>query len=102
MTSKVRKRMEIIQCIVKNYGIECGDKVFMGLWDLFGNINNTWNAKHFVNSKKYPTVSSPGYVLADYNFYLMGRAVRDTLKKTGCFELRQSHDNKSEYLVGKL
>lgn len=101
MSKLTEKRIEIIDRLMRQYGIEHGDKIFISLWDLAYNINNTWNAKYFVNEKRFQSDSKHGYVLKFHQVHHFFRAIKATVKKSGWPELRESYNNKSEYLVIK-
>ena len=98
MTKQTKTRYGIIVKIIKNNGIEFGGHVFMSLWCLANDINNTWNAKYFVNQNKFKSASSHGYALDWWRTNELFRAIRHTCKNTG-LDLRKSYNNGSEYIV---
>ena len=98
MTKLIKKRVECLDRIIRQYGIEFGNHIFISMWDMAGNINNTWHAKDFVNIKRYPSSSKHGYVLADFCIHTMFKAIRDAVRKSGYIKLKESYNNKSEYL----
>ena len=98
MTKLQKERYDIIRRLMLLRGIEFGNAVLITMWDLAGNINNTWNADKFVDSKKYKSVSTHGFVVPDHRLYDLFRGIRHGARKTD-IELRISPKNKSEYLV---
>ena len=103
MTKLTAKRLEIIECIMRDYGIEYGALTLMSLWDLADNINNTWNAQYFVNTDRFESTMSEKskFVLADCYRHHMFRAIRDAVRKkaySSCIYYRCGSNN-VEYLV---
>lgn len=107
MTPLMQKRYDIIIHTMKQYGIEFGDNIFIGLWDLAGNINNIWKAKHFVDPEKHQSAYREyGFTnklaLNSWKIYMLFRGIRHTINGVAGehpIELRKSYNNKSEYLI---
>ena len=97
MSKLKARRLEIVKTVMRNRGIEHGDKCIISLWDLAYHINNRWDAKHFVNTKRFKSDSDRDFVLRQYNLGEMFRAI------IGCMdsplELRASYHNRSEYVL---
>ena len=98
MTKLTKKRISIIDKLIREYGIEFGNNIFISISDLADNINNRWNAKYFINTDKYQSDTKHGYALPFYRTHRLFRAIRDAAKKSGCIKLKESYNNKSEYL----
>lgn len=98
------KRYEVIRRITINHGIEFGDKIFISLWDLAMNINNLWEARNFVAKNKREKIGKyyrgigTRYVVNSWSLFELFPAIRHGVKDTD-IELRESYNNKSEYLI---
>lgn len=91
------KRLEAVEFVMKNYGIEYGDKVFITLCDLACTLNNSWYAEIFVN-EKHCEYSGTKLVVKSWRLHEFFRGIRHAVKDTR-IELRESYSNKTEYLV---
>ena len=100
MTKLKLKRFDIIRQMMNGHGLELGDKVVISLWDLASNINNTWNAKYFVNTERFSSQHTSGYSLGSWQLWYLFRAIRHTVKGTR-MKLVVSPRNKSEYIEWK-
>lgn len=100
MSKLKQKRVEIIVKTINDYGIYYNHRYLISIWDLAYNINNTWNAKYFVNTKKYKSQHQGRfeYALLEYNISKIFRGIRHAVRNTH-IALYESNKNRNEYLV---
>lgn len=99
--TKKEERLEIVERLMRSYGIEHGDKTFISLWDLAFNISNTWNTDKFIDIKKHPgwvDMRHGRAVMKRWRLYKLFRPIRHAVKGS-YIEARTSYNNNSGYLV---
>ena len=99
MTKLTKKRIDIIKQVMDNHGIEFGNNIFISLWDLAHNINNTWKAEHFVNKNRFETEYSPKFALRSYQLPFLFNGIANAANKCSYVNLRKSYTNGTEYLI---
>lgn len=97
MSKLKQKRLLLVERTMRAGGIEHNGECLMSLWDMACNLNNCWNAKHFVNTKRFQSSHDRGFVLNDWQIGEMFNAIR------GCVDsplvLLVSPGNQSEYIA---
>lgn len=105
MTPLTEKRIAEIKRVMRNWGIEHGDKCAISIWDLAENLINTWQSETFLSPaqvEKYCEDSAGRPVLNSWRKLEMFRGIRDAVKKSGYpLELRESYYNKTEFVLWK-
>ena len=105
MSKLKEKRLTAIRQRMLSRGIEYGSLIFMSMWDLADTLNNCWHAADFMSpsEKKDDALwhyKGKQYALHQYYVQRLFRGIRHAVKDSD-IELRESYNNKSEYLVMK-